>query len=113
MTGDIKDILGLVPTWLDMAKIGGIAVLTLAVVQYFKSGIPDAYIKYFTIASGIILAILGDLYAGSKVIWYQVVINGVLAGIMSDLGYAFLSKKGGTFALPSKSDLIPPPPPPS
>jgi hypothetical protein len=110
MTGDIKDILGILPTWLDMAKIGGIAVLTLAVVQYFKASIPDAYIKYFTIASGIVLAVLGDLYAGSKVIWYQVLINGVLAGIMSDLGYAFLSKRGGAFVLPSKDDLKPPTP---
>lgn len=111
MTGDIKDILGLVPTWLDMAKISGIAVLTLAVVQYFKSSIPDAYIRYFTIAMGIILAALGDLYAGAKVVWYQVLLNGILAGIVSDLGYAFLSKKGGPFTLPSKDDLKPPTPP--
>lgn len=102
---DIKDILEIMPTWLDLAKISGIAVLTLAVVQYFKSGIPDSFIKYFTIIVGILLAVLGDLYAGAKVIWYQVGINGVLAGIMSDLGYSFLSSKGGFLTLPSKDDL--------
>ena len=102
---DIKDILGIVPPWLDMARISGIAVLTLAVVQYFKSGIPDTWIKYFTIIVGIVLAVLGDLYAGSSVVWYQVIINGVLAGIMRDLGYSFLSKKGGFLTLPSKDDM--------
>ena len=102
---DIKDILGIVPPWLDMARISGIAVLTLAVVQYFKSSIPDAWIKFFTIVVGILLAVLGDLYAGSSVVWYQVIINGVLAGIMSDLGYSFLSSKGGFFMLPSKDDM--------
>lgn len=110
---EIQDILGLTPSWLDMAKITGLAVLTLAVVQYLKTNIPDKLIRWFTLAVGICLAILSDLYVGKSVAWFQAIVNGIFAGVLSELGYQLLGKKAGVMTLPSKRDLSPPPGPTS
>jgi predicted signal transduction protein with EAL and GGDEF domain len=90
------------PNWLDAPKIAGLAVLILAVVQYFKVSIPDKYLKCFAMAIGIILAILCELYIGAKIIWVKAILNGAIASILADTAYGFLSKKGGIFTLPSK-----------
>jgi len=94
------------PTWLDVPKIAGLTVLVLAFVQYFKTSIPEKYIRYFAIVVGIILGILCELYIGAKVIWVKAILNGAIAAILADTTYGFLSKAaGGSFVLPSKSDL--------
>jgi hypothetical protein len=100
------------PDWLDMTKIGGLAVLTLVVIQYLKGSIPVKFIKPATLLVGIVLAYLGERYVGSAVVWVKIIVNGLLAGIMSDVGYGLLSNKGGsgTFTLPSKDQLTKPGP---
>ncbi len=90
------------PSWLDAPKIAGLAVLILAVVQYFKVSIPDKYIKCFAMAIGIVLAILCELYIGAKIVWVKAILNGAIAAILADTAYGFLSKKGGLLTLPSK-----------
>jgi hypothetical protein len=98
--------------WLDFERIIGLAILTLAIVQYIKVNIPDKAIKVFTILVGVVLAILADLYVGvpaAKIAWFKDVVNGILAAVLSDIGYGFLSTKAGAFALPSKDDLRKPP----
>ena len=96
--------------WLDFERIIGIAILTLAVVQYLKANIPDKFIKVFTILVGVALAVLADLYVGvPKIAWFKDIVNGVLAAVLSDIGYGFLSTKAGAFTLPSKDDLKKPP----
>ena len=95
----------LAPKWLDLAKISGIAVLTLAIVQYFKTNLPEKIVKFFAVAVGIALAILSDLYVGESVNWFKAIVNGALAAVLSDLGYTLLSKRGGLFTLPSKDVL--------
>ncbi len=90
------------PSWLDAPKIAGLAVLILAVVQYLKSYIPDKYVKLFALVIGVILAILCELYIGVRLIWVKAILNGLVAAVLADTAYGFLSKKGGPFTLPSK-----------
>ena len=94
------------PSWLDAPKIAGLAVLILAVVQYFKVSIPDKYVKYFAMGVGVILAILCELYIGAKIVLVKALLNGIVAAIIADTAYGFLSPKAGTFTLPSKTDKI-------
>ena len=91
------------PKWLDAEKIGQLALLVLAVVQYFKQGIPDKFIKYFGMAIGVAVSIICDLYVG-KIVWIQSVFNGMVAAILADTAYGFLSSKQGTFTLPAKKE---------
>lgn len=95
------------PDWLDIAKISGLAVLTMAVVQYFKANVPEKYIRYFAVLVGIGLSFACDCYTGAQVRVVRAILNGVMAAVLSDLGYSMLSKKGGSslLTLPSKSDL--------
>ncbi len=90
------------PSWLDAPKIAGLAVLIMAVVQYFKTYIPEKYVKLFAMGIGVILAILCELYIGAKLIWVKAILNGIVAAVLADTAYGFLSKKGGPLTLPSK-----------
>ena len=100
-----QELLGLIPTWLEIGKITELAVLVLVVMQYLKTGIPEKLIKPATLVVGVLIAILGYLYAAQAVPWFKAVFNGVLAGIFSDTAYGFLSRKGGTLVLPSRADI--------
>lgn len=92
-----------IPTWVDFGKIGGIAFLVLAVTQYCKGWIPDKFIKPFAIAVGLLFAALCECLTKTPVYWATVLLNGIMAAVMADLGYSFFSKKGGVaFLLPSK-----------
>jgi len=96
------------PSWLDLPKIGALGVLVIFIVQYIKAYLPEKYIKLITIGIGVVVAIGAECYtAGCVASWSKTVINGILAAILADGGYSFLSGKGGTFTLPSK----PPEPP--
>ena len=95
--GDIS-----LPSWLDAPKIAGLAVLILAVVQYLKVYIPEKYIKLAALLIGVTLAILCELYIGAKLVWVRAILNGIVASVLADTAYGFLSKKGGALTLPSK-----------
>lgn len=92
------------PSWLDAPKIAGLAVLTLIVVQYFKSGIPDKWIKFFSVGIGIALSFACEIYIGAVLNPVKAVINGLIATVTADTAYTFLSPKAGSFTLPSKTD---------
>lgn len=94
------------PDWLDVAKISGLAILTMAVVQYFKANIPEKFIRYFAVLVGIGLSFACDCYTGAQIKIVRAILNGVMAAVLSDLGYSLLSKKGGALlTLPSKNDM--------
>jgi len=93
------------PGWLDVPKIVGLTVLVLAFVQYFKTSIPEKYIKYFALGVGVILGIACEYYIGAKIVWVKAILNGAIAAVLADTTYGFLSKTAGSFVLPSKSDL--------
>jgi hypothetical protein len=90
------------PSWLDAPKIAGLAALVLAVVQYLKPYLPEKYVKLFALWIGIILSILCELYIGVELIWVKAMLNGIVAAVLADTAYGFLSKKGGPLTLPSK-----------
>ncbi len=92
------------PGWLDAPKIAGLAVLCLAVVQYFKNGIPEKYVKYFAVVVGIVLSFACELYIGSVLNPVKAAVNGLIATVVSDTAYKFLSNsKSQSFTLPSKA----------
>ncbi len=94
------------PNWLDAPKIAGLAVLILAVVQYLKTYIPEKYVKLCALVIGVVLAILCELYIGAKLIWVKAILNGIVAAVLADTAYGFLSKKGGPLTLPSKPNGV-------
>jgi hypothetical protein len=95
--------------WLEAAKIGAVAFLLVAITQYVKPIIPEnktKFIRLFSVLAGIILAYLCDLYMETKIInHYKVILNGILGAVFAELGYQFLSGKGGPFSLPSRDQL--------
>jgi hypothetical protein len=97
------------PIWLNAAKIGGLVVLCLAFVQYFKQYIPEKKIRLFAVGVGIILSIAYEIYVGNAFVgithWVKAFVDGTVAAILADLGYGFLSKTAGRFTLPSKADI--------
>ena len=95
--------MGELPSWVNIGKISSMGVIVLAIVQYCKVYIPEKWIKLFTIGIGIAISIVGDCCTGGTINWVQTLVNGVLAAVLADTGYSFLSGKGGsTFKLPSK-----------
>lgn len=98
------------PEWLDLARIAGIGVLVLVVVQYIKTYIPDKWIKLVAVIIGVLLSFAAVYYMGSKgpIVWnigfvIRVILDGVLSAMLGDTAYQFLSKKGGgSGILPSK-----------
>lgn len=93
------------PDWLDLGKIGQLGIIIMMIVQYIKAQIPDKYIKYVAIGIGILVSILCECYIGgiANIPWIKAIVNGILAAILADTGYQFLSSKGGgNFTLPSK-----------
>lgn len=93
------------PAWLDLPKIGGLAILILAVVQYIKVYIPDKWIKLVAIGIGILASIACECYVGASFRIINAVVNGIVAAIFADTAYGFLSNKGGgIFKLPSKPE---------
>ena len=92
------------PSWLDAPKIAGLAALTLIVVQYFKSGIPDQYVKYFSVGVGIVLSFACEVYIGSVLNPVKALVNGLIATVTADTAYKFVSNsKSDSFTLPSKA----------
>ncbi len=92
------------PAWLDLPKIGGLAVLVLAIVQYVKQYIPEKWIKLAAIGIGIAASVACECYIGQSFRIVNAVVNGVVAAILADTTYGFLSNKGdGAFKLPSKT----------
>jgi hypothetical protein len=92
------------PSWLDAPKIAGLAALTLIVVQYFKSGIPDKWIKLFSLGIGIALSFACEVYIGAVLNPVKAIVNGLIATVTADTAYKFLSNsKSTSFTLPSKA----------
>jgi len=94
------------PSWLDAPKIAGLSVLTLIVVQYFKSGIPDKWIKFSSLGVGIALSFACEIYIGAALNPVKAIINGLIATVTADTAYKFVSNsKSASFTLPSKADI--------
>ncbi len=97
------------PDILDLAAIGKIALVVGFIIQYIKTSLPTWLIKpWLQFALGIFVAwaltVYVDQYA--TVNWLVLIVNGILAAIVADGGYSFLSNKGtSTFSLPTKSQL--------
>ncbi|OFY39606.1 MAG: hypothetical protein A2Z69_00225 [Bacteroidetes bacterium RBG_13_44_24] len=92
------------PEWLDLTKIGAIGIILLAVVQYIKAHLPEKWIWLITIVLGVVISIVSELYIGADPInWIRAIVNGVLAAVIADTGYQFLSGKGN-LSLPSKGE---------
>jgi hypothetical protein len=101
------------PAWLDAPKIAGLAALTLIVVQYFKQGIPDKFIKLFSLGIGIVLSFACEVYIGAALNPVKAVVNGLIATVTADTAYQFLgSNRSPPFTLPSKTNAPNPPVPP-
>ena len=93
------------PSWLDVPKIMGVAALVLMITQYLKDSLPAWSTRWFAILLGIGLSLGCDCYTGKSLNIIKGIIDGVVAAVMADFGYAFLSKKGGgTLSLPSRKD---------
>lgn len=97
------------PNWLDLTTISTIGVLTIFIVQYLKSSIPEKAIPYFTIVIGICVSIFSQFYANALPValnWYRIIFNGIIGAILADGGYKFFSGGGGSmpFTFPSKTN---------
>ena len=91
------------PGWIDVGKIGGYGVLILAIVQYCKKFLPEKWIPLIAIGIGVLVSIAAECCTGGVKNWVLTIVNGVLAAVLADTGYSFLSGKGGSnFQLPSK-----------
>lgn len=92
------------PSWIDIGKISGIGVLVLSIVQYTKKYFPEKWIPAISIVIGILVSIAAECCQFGEVKnWVQTIVNGVLAAVLADTGYSFLSGKGGgNLQLPSK-----------
>ena len=94
------------PGWLDINRIGEIAFLTIALMQFFKTKIPSKYIWMFQIALAIGISFGSVLYMGASISLVKGIIDGLIAAVTAELGYQFFSKTSGPFTLPSKGELI-------
>ena len=93
------------PAWLNLSRIAEISVVLLAVVQYVKDVIPSGAIRYVTLGLGVLISVAAAFYTGEGVSnWVTVIVNGILAAVLADTGYQFLSGKSGSLTLPSKGD---------
>lgn len=99
------------PSFLDLARIGELALLVAMVIQYIKDKVPEPIIKpYLQMVLGILFSWLAIAYvAGTvnplNVPWVKVVVDGIVAALASDFGYNFLSSKPGSpaFSLPTRT----------
>ncbi len=98
------------PSWLDAPKIAGLSILCLAFTQYFKKRVPEKYIPYLALVLGVLISIASEIYIGAAfsgtTSWVKAIVNGVIAAIMADLGYSFLSRTPTAFTLPSQTDIL-------
>ena len=78
-------------------------VVILAIIQYTKKLLPEKWIPLIAIGIGILISIAAEYCTGGVKNWVLTIINGVLAAVLADTGYSFLSGKGGSnLQLPSK-----------
>lgn len=99
------------PDFLDAARIGQLALLVAIVIQYVKDKVPEWFIKpYLQMVLGIILSWLGLAYVSGAVNpflvpWVKVIVDGIVAALVSDFGYNFLVSKPGSpaFSLPTRT----------
>lgn len=97
------------PSIIDLTKIVYIGVVTLAVVQYIKVGIPDKLIWVLSWVIGIAISFLyfyNPQVPISQMDFVAVVANGILGAVFADTGYHFVSNTNSpTFSLPSKTQI--------
>ena len=101
-------------SFLDLARIGELALLVLMLVQYIKNYVPEKIIKpYLQIASGIAFSWMGMAYTAGiadilQMPIIKLTVDGILAGMASETGYGFLSYKPDSpaFSLPRKAPPI-------
>jgi hypothetical protein len=89
--------------FIDLARVGQLAVVIGVVVQYVKNWIPDYLIKPLALLFGILLAYATCMYLQEAVRWWKIGVDGILAAMAADVGYNFLSANNSPpFSLPSK-----------
>lgn len=108
----MEEWLAILPKFLEVAKILGVAICVFAIVQYIKADIPENWakrIRLIAIGIGLIFSFLLEIYVGAKtkeLNFAKILVNGVLGAVFSDVAYKFLSKTGGSFVMPSRNQII-------
>jgi len=89
--------------FIDLARVGQLAIVVGVVVQYVKDWLPSSLIRPIALLFGVGLAYCTCMYLGEAVSWWKVGVDGVLAAMAADVGYNFLSANNSPpFSLPSK-----------
>ena len=90
------------PGWMDAGRLAIIAALTLMLVQYIKSFIPEKLIKVVAIAIALIVA--GLMQLAEINIYAKIALYAIFAVTAADTGYKFFSNaKSPSFTLPTKA----------
>lgn len=93
------------PSWMDAGRLAIIAALTLMLVQYVKSFIPERFVKLVAIPIALIVATLMQL--AEMNVYAKIALYAIFAVAAADTGYKFLSNsKSSSFTLPSKSQEV-------
>ena len=92
------------PEWMSLERVGMISVLTLILVQYVKTAIPEKLIPVASLLIAILVAYLFDQAEINP--YFRMVLYGTFATAGADTTYGFLSNsKSPTFTLPSKGQM--------
>jgi len=92
------------PSWVKPETLVLIAYMTLALIQYLKSAIPE---KLIPVASLLIAIALAALFEFAEInIYVRLVLYGIFATASADLVYQFFgNSKSPSFTLPSKTQI--------
>ena len=90
------------PGWMDAGRLAIIAALTLMLVQYVKSLVPEKFVKLIAIPIALIVA--GLMQLAEMNVYAKVGLYAIFAVAAADTGYKFLSNaKSPSFTLPTKA----------
>mgnify|MGYP001609111770 FL=1 len=94
------------PTWFNLMDLASMGAIVMLIVQYIKGPIPEKYLRYVTLLVGILVSLFSAYLSGKAIDYIQVIGFGILAAVIADGGYAFLSGgKSPAFTLPSQTQL--------
>lgn len=91
------------PGWMDAGRLAMIGAVTLAAVQYFKTFIPETWVKPSALPLAIIVSLM--LHFAETNIYVKLIVYALFAVVVADMGYSFLSTKPTKFSLPSKAQV--------
>ncbi len=88
------------PNWIDLKTLSEVGLLVAIIVQYIKDSVPTYLMRWVVLAIGIVCAYVAALYQAQPLVHIPIILNGVLAAMLANVGYQVL--KNTPFALDKK-----------